>query len=100
VVSEESRRIEEVLRSIPRGRVTTYGAVAERAGLRNGARQVVRLLHARAEKEGLPWFRVLRRDGSIALEGEGRALQADLLRAEGVEVDAGGKVDLGRYDWK
>ena len=99
--NEESVRIEAVLRSIPPGRVTTYGAVADLAGLRNGARQVVRLLHARAGKEGLPWFRVLRKDGSIALpEGGGFEEQAALLAAEGVELGRNGRIDLERYGWK
>lgn len=99
--SETSRRIESVLKAIPRGRVTSYGAVAAAAGLPNGARQVVRLLHARAGAAGLPWHRVLRKDGSIALrEGGGAELQRSLLAAEGVEVSKDGRVDLKRYGWK
>jgi methylated-DNA-protein-cysteine methyltransferase related protein len=94
-------RIEAVLRRIPKGHVSTYGTVASIAGLENGARQVVRVLHALAERDGLPWHRVLRKDGSIALpEGGGRELQAALLAGEGVEVDANGRVDLGRYRWE
>jgi methylated-DNA-protein-cysteine methyltransferase-like protein len=98
--SEASRRIEEILLAIPRGRVTSYGAVAAAAGLSNGARQVVRLLHARADLAGLPWHRVLRKDGSIAFrDGGGAELQKALLAAEGVEVSQDGRVDLGRYGW-
>jgi methylated-DNA-protein-cysteine methyltransferase-like protein len=99
--SEASRRIEEILLAIPRGRVTSYGAVAAAAGLPNGARQVVRLLHARATLAGLPWHRVLRKDGSIALrDGAGAELQRAILAAEGVEVSPDGQVDLDRYGWK
>jgi methylated-DNA-protein-cysteine methyltransferase related protein len=98
--SEASRRIEAILLRIPKGRVTSYGAVASAAGLPNGARQVVRLLHARAEIASLPWHRVLRKDGSIALrEGGGAELQRALLIAEGVEVSKDGHVDLARYGW-
>ncbi len=98
---EETLTMESLLKSIPPGKVTTYGAIAERAGLRNGARQVVRLLHARAEKENLPWHRVLRKDGSLALlEGGGRELQQALLEGEGIAVSKSGKVDLDRYGWK
>ena len=101
MASEESLRIESLLRAIPRGKVTTYGAIAERAGLHNGARQVVRILHSRAEKENLPWFRVLRKDGSIALPpGSGFELQLALLKAEGIAVSKDGRVDLGLYGWK
>jgi methylated-DNA-protein-cysteine methyltransferase-like protein len=99
--SETTKRIEAALRRIPRGRVSTYGTIGSIAGLLNGARQVVRVLHAMAERDGLPWHRVLRKDGSIALpEGGGRELQAALLASEGVELDSKGRVDLGRYGWE
>ncbi|MBN1241824.1 MAG: MGMT family protein [Spirochaetales bacterium] len=95
-----SQRIIEVLRRIPRGRVSSYGAVAARAGLPNGARQVARLLHSSSRKEDLPWFRVVRSDGSIALEpGCGFEEQSARLAAEGVEVGPGGRVDLDRFGW-
>jgi methylated-DNA-protein-cysteine methyltransferase-like protein len=81
--------------------VTSYGAVAALAGLRNGARQVVRVLHVRSEKDRIPWHRVLRVDGSIALPpGAGFELQCSLLEAEGVEVSATGRVDLSRFGWQ
>jgi methylated-DNA-protein-cysteine methyltransferase-like protein len=50
-----------------------------------------------SKKFALPWHRVIRCDGSIALEGEGLELQAELLRSEGVEVSAAGKVDIREY---
>jgi methylated-DNA-protein-cysteine methyltransferase related protein len=98
--SESTKLIAAALRRIPRGRVSTYGTIGSLAGLTNGARQVVRVLHSMAKKDGLPWHRVIRKDGSIALpEGGGRELQAALLSSEGVEVGAGGRVDLDRYGW-
>jgi len=99
--SDSTRRIVSVLRSIPRGRVASYGLIARFAGFPNGARQVVRVLHACSDREGLPWHRVLRADGSIALPpGEGFELQRALLRAEGVEVSPRGSVDLAVFGWK
>ena len=90
--------IVDSIRAIPPGRVASYGAVAAMASIPWGARQVVRVLHSMSAAEGLPWWRILRKDGSIALpEGSGRELQAGLLRAEGVEVDEDGRVDMGRY---
>jgi methylated-DNA-protein-cysteine methyltransferase related protein len=98
--SEETKRIIDILRKIPRGRVTSYGRIAALAGMRNGARQVVRILHSSAEKEALPWFRVLRKDGSIALPpGEGFELQRSLLKKEGVAVSREGRVDLKKFEW-
>jgi methylated-DNA-protein-cysteine methyltransferase-like protein len=98
--SESTQAIIEVLRSIPNGRVFAYGAAAVAAGLPRGARQVVRILNARSRADNLPWWRLLRRDGTIALpSGGGLELQKALLEAEGVEVDAEGRVDMKRYAW-
>lgn len=100
MATETSRRLIEAIRSIPRGRVSSYGRIAALAGLANGARAVVRLLHSSAETEKLPWHRLVRKDGSIALpEGEGRELQRALLESEGIELDPGSRVDLSRYGW-
>jgi methylated-DNA-protein-cysteine methyltransferase-like protein len=101
-LSPATRAIEACLRAIPPGKVSTYGAVARAAGLANGARQVVRVLHARAAVAGLPWHRVLakgRADGTarIALTGAGADEQRALLLSEGVEVSADGSVDLARF---
>jgi methylated-DNA-protein-cysteine methyltransferase-like protein len=97
-VTESTSRIIRAIKAIPRGKVSSYGAIAARAGLPNGARQTVRVLHSLSEKHELPWHRVIRSDGSIALEkGAGRELQTELLRSEGVEVSPEGKVDMKRF---
>jgi methylated-DNA-protein-cysteine methyltransferase-like protein len=86
------------IKSIPEGRVASYGAVARMAGQPGAARQVARVLHALSAKEGLPWHRILRADGSIALpEGGGAELQRRLLEAEGVVFGACGKVDMRAF---
>jgi methylated-DNA-protein-cysteine methyltransferase-like protein len=88
----------EKIRAIPKGKVSCYRDVGMAAGMPNGARQVARVLHSLSEKEKLPWHRVIRADGSIALEpGAGLELQAALLRAEGVEVSEEGRVDMGKF---
>jgi methylated-DNA-protein-cysteine methyltransferase-like protein len=100
MASNSTERIVEILRRLPRGKVASYGLVAQAAGLPNGARQVVRVLHSSSEKDRLPWHRILRKDGTIALpRGEGFELQRSLLRSEGVEVSREGRVDLRRYGW-
>jgi len=88
--------IEQIL-AVPRGRVSSYGGIAAKAGLPNGARQTVRVLHSMSEKYSLPWHRIIRSNGSIALEGEGRALQTALLRGEGVKVSRDGRVDMKKF---
>ena len=82
--SETSNRIILAIKSIPKGKVASYGLVAALAGMPNGARQVVRLLHTRSELDNLPWFRLVRKDGRIALpKGAGFELQKSLLESEG-----------------
>jgi methylated-DNA-protein-cysteine methyltransferase-like protein len=91
-MTDNTRRIIEQIRAVPKGKVSCYRDIAARAGLLNGARQTVRVLHSMSEKYDLPWHRIIRSDGKIALEGEGKTLQIDLLRREGVNVSDDGKV--------
>jgi methylated-DNA-protein-cysteine methyltransferase-like protein len=59
---------------------------------------VVRVLHSMAALHDLPWHRIIRADGSIALEsGQGREEQIRLLRSEGVRVSRAGKIDMKKY---
>ena len=98
-MTDTTRKIIEQILAVPKGRVSSYGGIAAKAGLPNGARQTVRVLHSMSEKHALPWYRIIRSDGRIALEGEGRALQITLLRGEGVKVSADGRVDMSKYGY-
>jgi len=84
VRSAFERRVEEVVRSIPSGRVAAYGIVAERAG-RPGAARAVGAVMARSE--GLPWHRVVTAGGRLVPGHE--AEHAQRLRGEGVRVRHG-----------
>jgi methylated-DNA-protein-cysteine methyltransferase-like protein len=95
-----TRRIIEQILAVPKGRVSSYRDIAAKAGLPNGARQTVRVLHSMSEKYNLPWYRIIRANGSIALEeGAGRELQITLLQSEGVKVSANGQVDMKRFGY-
>ena len=97
-MTESTIRLIQAIKAIPKGKVSSYRDVALAAGLPNGARQTVRVLHTLSEKFDLPWYRVVRSSGNIALpEGEGKELQISLLRSEGVEVSPDGWVDLERF---
>jgi methylated-DNA-protein-cysteine methyltransferase-like protein len=97
-VTDITRKIIEQILAVPKGKVSCYRDIALKAGLANGARQTVRVLHSMSEKYSLPWHRIVRSNGSIALaEGEGRELQIKLLTREGVKVSASGKIDMCKY---
>lgn len=99
-MEEFSRQVMAVLRRIPEGRVSTYGAVAAMAGNPRGARQVVRILHSSSTKEHLPWHRVINASGRISLpRGGGYELQRALLIDEGIVFSIGDRIDLKRYGW-
>ncbi|MEO2075112.1 MAG: MGMT family protein [Bacillus sp. (in: firmicutes)] len=90
----------EIIRSIPAGKVMTYGQIARLAGSPRAARQVVRVLHSMSKKHHLPWHRVINAKGQIALqEDEAYNEQVLSLEAEGVEIGLGGTIDLEKYQW-
>ena len=95
---ESHQRIYAAIAAIPRGCVASYGAIAARAGLPGRARLVGRLLRETPEGMTLPWHRVLRASGHIAVPAGSRAFlqQCRLLRAEGVQVH-NGRVALARF---
>lgn len=96
-----------VARRVPRGRVTTYGAIAAMLGQPRAARAVGFALNAlkdRADDDDaadVPWQRVINAQGRISIVNRefGAAEQAARLRAEGVEVSDELRIDLDRYAW-
>ncbi|TYO71116.1 MGMT family protein [Rossellomorea marisflavi] len=91
-----TERAVSIIKSIPHGRVMTYGQVAAHAGSPRGARQVVRILHSMSAKHGLPWHRVLNAKGEISLGGKEGQHQKDALYQEGI-LFQNGIVNLEYY---
>ena len=100
--ADSYERIYAVVRRIPRGRVATYGQVAQLAGLAGHARQVGYALHALASGSALPWQRVINARGEVSRRSEPgmERLQQKLLEDEGVVFDERGRVDLARHRWR
>ncbi len=96
------RRIYAVVRRIPRGKVATYGQVAELADLRGHARQVGYALHATPDDLDIPWQRVINAKGEVSARVDPmmEGLQRSLLEAEGVVFDRHGRVDLDHFRWQ
>jgi methylated-DNA-protein-cysteine methyltransferase related protein len=85
-----------IIRSIPKGRVSTYGKVAAAAGYPLYHRAVAKLLRS-ATLHGLPWQRVVGAGGEIKLRGEGAAEQRLRLSIEGVKF-RGKRVNMQIYE--
>ena len=91
-------KIYDVVRQIPKGTVATYGQVAALAGNKRWARVVGYALHVNPDPENIPCYRVVNAKGMLAgaFAFGGEEVQAELLRADGIEV-TDGRVDLEKY---
>ncbi len=94
------RRIYDVVRRIPPGKVMTYGQVAKLAG-GCSARNVGYAMAALPFDSGVPWQRVINAKGEVSprVDGRGHLIQRQVLEAEGVVFNEKGKVDLELYRW-
>src|SRR5258708_38834701 len=88
-------RIRAAILKIPRGKVPSYGAIAQATGFPRAARQVVRVLN---QSHGLPWHRVVAAGGRIALPGEHGLDQRFRLEMEGVKF-SGRKVRMKEFEF-
>jgi alkylated DNA nucleotide flippase Atl1 len=95
-LQDKRNRIVQCIRALPRGAVSSYGAIARAAGWPGAARQVVRILR---QVPGLPWHRVVGSGGAIKLRGENAAEQRFRLRMESVTF-RGARVDMARHEFR
>lgn len=95
-------RIYRVVRRIPKGRVATYGQVAELAGIPRAPRQVGYALHALPEGSDVPWQRVVNAQGACSPRSsvDGDRFQRAILESEGLVFGPNGRLDLERCRWK
>ena len=97
----DGERIWQVVARIPRGRVCSYGQVAELAGLPRRARLVGRILGRLPPGTRLPWHRVVNARGELSLppDSDGGRLQKARLEEEGVFF-LRGRIPLSRFGWE
>jgi len=100
-VNPFTKRVKRIVKSIPAGKVATYGQVASLAGNERAARGVAWILHACSGADRLPWHRVVNCRGSISLpRGRGCEEQKRLLKAEGIGFDRRCRIDLDIFLWE
>ena len=88
----------EVVKRIPRGKVTTYGDVAKFMGNPRASRAVGFALHVNPDPANIPCYRVVNREGGLssAFAFGGVEMHKTLLEADGIKVD-NYKVDINKY---
>ena len=90
------------VRTIPRGKVATYGKIAAMVGAPRSARQVGYALHVNPYFGDVPCHRVVFADGKLSKSFGfgGEQAQRAMLQGEGVEFDAEGKVIMQKFLWR
>lgn len=92
-----------VVAQVPKGRVATYGQIAELAGMPRRARLVGYALNALASGNRLPWHRIVNAQGRISARGDGGSaaqMQRQRLEREGISFDANNTIPLALFRWR
>ena len=94
-------KVYRVVRTIPRGKVVTYGQVARLAGRPHAARMVGWAMSASSPARPVPWHRVVGAGGRLVISKAVQyfQIQKRLLQQEGVEF-RGDRVVMSRYQWQ
>ena len=87
-----------LVKTIPRGHVTTYGLLARVLKIRGGARTVGHAMATTPAGRGIPWHRVVAAGGRLIIREPYGAKQRKLLETEGVPIH-NGRIDFSTYGW-
>ena len=95
------KKVYEVVKHIPKGKVASYGQIARLLGNPRASRAVGYALHANPYPGVVPCHRVVNRVGRLApgFAFGGEDIQKEMLEAEGVAVDSEYLVDMNKYGW-
>ena len=94
-------RVYEIVRQIPEGKVTSYGAIAKALGTARSARMVGWAMNASHGLEGVPAHRVVNRKGLLTGKHhfDGTNLMQQLLESEGVKISDNKIIDFEKVFW-
>ena len=95
-----TQKVIQVIQSIPKGKVVSYGQVAAYIGIPRAARQVGWILRSLEDGVSMPWWRVVNNTGRISIEvnlHNDKELQKKLLQQEGVAVNEDYILNIEKY---
>ncbi len=95
-------RVYQIVKQIPPGKVTSYGAIAKALGAARSARMVGWAMNAAHNLEDVPAHRVVNRTGLLTGKHhfDGTNLMQQLLESEGIEVVDNQIVDFEKHFWQ
>lgn len=101
-LSEFAKQAIRLIKSVPQGKVATYGQIGQLAGRAKGSRAVCQVLAQYGKSHQLPWFRIINSQGRIAFKTGTKhfKIQKQHLQKEGIEFISPGRVDLAKFQWK
>lgn len=91
-----SERVLELALSVPKGRVTTYGAISQAAGGGSMAARSVTAILGKAWERGqhkIPWHRIVYADGKVWLSPEHKKKRLALYKKEGIKLDKQNRIE-------
>lgn len=100
-LSEFTKQVIRLIKSVPQGKVATYGQIGKLAGRAHGSRAVCQVLTQHGKTHKLPWFRIINSQGRIAFKTGTKhfKIQKGLLQKEGVIFIGAGRVNLLKHQW-
>lgn len=97
---EIEQRVYELVKRIPRGKVSTYGEIARALGNKKLARVVGQILKRNQDPEKIPCYRVVRSDGRIGGYSLGIWRKIKLLKKDGIKIENGRIKEFEKFFYK
>lgn len=88
------KKIYKKLLEVPKGKITTYGELAKAVGLKNGQREVGKIMNKNPYPVIIPCHRVVKSDGKVGGYAYGEEIKSDMLIREGIIIKNGKIFDL------
>ncbi len=97
MVQSFAKKVYSMCAKIPKGKVSTYSAIAKTVGIPNSARAVGNALNKNPDTQKVPCHRVVRSDGFVGGYAFGTKAKIAKLRKEGIKISEKGFIDLKKF---